>query len=506
MGLENLKLQANEKKNDSVSFSSSLGRPITSINQAKEELYFLNNNFDPREEIKKNNNSFFGFLHTKEEDKKEAIYIPNEAINHILLCGITRSGKGILAGNKSYEVLQDKKQGLIYIDVKQESFTPQIIKEELKKQNREDDLIVISYPNNYGYDSINKDDKPYQVHEKLCEGLEISKSLDEGVGYYKGIERMTLLSVINVAYNQFKELSLDNILATLKYLKMDFENIKKYYQEQSKSKPNMFILNEANNLFFKKDLLDSLEFTDENIEGLKSLYIKLFELVNNANIFHKHTIDEALYNGKVLYIKGDMLSQSSLRLLKMLFVDISQRARMKKANCTVIADEISFYATENLAGALSTMAGFGVRYILQLQDLSQIQNENLRAAILTNCSVKLFYKISDSMTLDYVEKLGGEELVTQYGQSGADTVITQSLEPLLNTTRIRAMWFKQNAILIAEYLNTAIFINTCFIPVLNEFDWSSYNNSSFHKPLISLEKKYNIASKGLNDNKQDEDF
>ena len=161
-----------------------------------------------------------------------------------------------------------------------------------------------------------------------------------------------------------------------------------------------------------------------------------------------------------------MENEQSLQFLKIFQKDISQLIRKKKADCTVIADEISFYATKNLSAGLATHAGFGVNYILQLQDLGQISDENLRSAILTNCSVKLFYKISDKLTLEYVEKLGGDELVTNYSFTGVEHSYSQTVEPLLNATRVRAMWYKQNAILIAEYFNTAFFISTSFIPDL----------------------------------------
>ena len=196
-----------------------------------------------------------------------------------------------------------------------------------------------------------------------------------------------------------------------------------------------------------------------------------------ANIYSKYTLHNALYNGKVLYIKADMENEQSLQFLKVLQKDIAQLIRKKNAYCTVIYDEISYYANKNLSAGLATHAGFGVDYILQLQDLGQIQDENLRSAILTNCSVKLFYKISDDKTLKYVELLGGMEYVTSMALKGSlETVMNENLEALLNATRIRAMWYKQNAILIAEYFNTAFFISTSFIPVEHKFDWNKYKN------------------------------
>lgn len=496
--IEKLKQNADKKKENFNEFSTALGRKITSISSAKDELYFLENiNKNPTDFINISNGSFFGFEHSKQEEPTP-IYVPNEAINHILFCGITRSGKGILAGIKSYEVLQQKNKGLIYIDVKQEAFTPQIIKEELQKQGRENDLIIISYPYDFGYDGINKDDKPFQLHEKLCEALEIASSKDEATGFYKSVERMTLLGVINLVYNHNKDISYPIILETVKNLITDLESIREYKKERYKAKPNIELIEKYNRLYFPINEIEELNYSDDNLSALKTLYIKLFELINNANIYHKHSIDEALYNGKVLYIKADMLSSSSLKMLKILFMDISQKARKKKADCTVIADEISFYATDSLSGALATMAGFGVQYILQLQDLAQIQNDNLRSAILTNCSVKLFYKISDKLTLEYVEKLGGDELVTNYSFTGVEHSYSQTVEPLLNATRVRAMWYKQNAILIAEYFNSAIFISTNFIPVKQEFNWSSTEmNTCVHKSLEKKEKQYYIHSKEI---------
>ena len=118
--IEKLRQSADKKKENLNEFSTALGRKITSISSAKEELYFLENiNKNPTDFIDISKGSFFGFEHSKQEETTP-IYVPNEAINHILFCGITRSGKGILAGIKSYEVLQQKNKGLIYIDVKQE--------------------------------------------------------------------------------------------------------------------------------------------------------------------------------------------------------------------------------------------------------------------------------------------------------------------------------------------------------------------------------------------------
>jgi len=480
-----------EKKKDYiVDYSNNIGRQMTTIENAKELLYFPPKTIDPRDFIDIDKGEFFGLLHTKDKDYIP-VYIPNEAINHKLLVGITRSGKGILAGLKCYETLQYENKGLIYIDVKKEAFTPQIIKDTLEAQNKGDNLQMVTFPNDFGYTGFNEDDTLTEVWEKLSVALAIEPTENPAVDHYRRTERMTLLKLLKVGWKKHFESDWSEILIFLESLIEDYKNRKKREKEEDKKNADFNKLDNFRNTYFDDDFYNDLNFSSDNIKSLETIYIKIYELTMSATVYNNYTIDDALFNGKVLYIRADMENQASLQMLKILFKDISQRARKAdrkgiKANCEIIADEISFYATENLSGALATMAGFGIKYTLQLQDIAQIKDEALRSAILTNCSVKLFYKISDPTTLKYVELLGGNEFVINYGQKGSlEDNYSTGVEPLLNSTRVRAMWYKQNAILIAEYLNTALFISTSFVPVNQEFDWQE--RESF-KPNIQIKK------------------
>ena len=230
------------------------------------------------------------------------------------------------------------------------------------------------------------------------------------------------------------------------------------------------------------------------------IYMKIFELLLNANIYTKHTVREALYNGKVIYFKCDMENLSSLQMIKLLSIDISQIVRKEKAkgriaNCHIIYDEVSFYVSKRLSGGLSTLAGFGINCSLLLQDLSQLEDLTIRNAILSNSTVKLFYKISDTETLKYVSLLGGEEVVTKYSNRNLEDTFSQDLEPLLNTTRIRAMWFQMHAILISEYLNTAVFVETYFVNVKNAFDWDSINKIAGINNHVTFERSEQVTVK-----------
>ncbi len=447
------------------------------------------------------------------------MYIPKKAINHKLFVGYTRSGKGIIIGNNILETLRNK-QGLIYVDVKQEDFTPQIIKEELEKQNRENDFLIINYPNDFSYSGFNEDDTIIDMWEKMSVALEFEKSTDPAVEHYRGNQRMTLLKILTVLYspkNNPEGKNPKEWYFILEYVRCLFDDLNKYKQLQAelqKEKKSEKRIKKLSMMYFDKELFEELQFNKKNMEALEMIYMKIFELLLNANIYTKHSIEEALYNGKVLYFKCDMENSSSLQMIKLLYIDISQTVRKEKAkgklaNCHAIFDEVSFYVSKRLSGGLSTLAGFGINCSLLLQDLSQIEDLSIRNAVLSNCTVKLFYKISDTETLKYVGLLGGDEVVTKYSKRNLEDTFSQDLEPLLNTTRIRAMWFQMHAILISEYLNTAVFIETNFVKVTTPFDWHSINNkdyilSTYEKDFIQKEIRLEEEDIGIKSERKNE--
>lgn len=466
------------KQDTKQDYSNNLGKELTTIENAKNALYFEPKIFNPLELIDISKGVLCGVEHSK-DGEQIPIYIPEEAINHELYVGITRSGKGVQSAVRAVETLRHDNRGLIYIDVKKEKFTPQVIKEELKRQGKEKDLEIVTFPNDFGYSGFNKDDSITEVWEKICVALSIEPVDDVKSEHYRRVERQTLLKLLKIAWAEYSYFKLEwnHILTFIEALTEDFKKIKKLNEESEKAKPDYKKVDDLKKQFFTEDFYTKLNFSKKNIEALETIYIKLYELLMSGTYHNKYTLDNALFNGKVLYIRADMENTASLQFLKVLFKDLSQKARKADrkgitANCKIIADEISFYVTQNLAGALSTMAGFGVRYLLQLQDISQIADTNIRASILTNCSLKLFYKISDPLTLNYVEILGGKESVINVQHKGSlENSFSVNVEPYINATRVRALWYKLNAVLIAEYLNTALFIGTSFIPVENEFNW-----------------------------------
>jgi len=477
--------------------SSAYGRGLTSIQAAKDELHKNHVSFNPLHFVNAEQ-QFFGLeLHSK-----SPFYLPYEDSTHLLYCGPTRSAKGVALSHRVIEALKQRK-GVIVIDPKKDDFLPQVILEELYRQNRINDLIIASYPNNFSYSGFDKSDTHREFANKLIVALDLAPSGDPKSDFYRRNERTLLKKVVDIFLNSLSllgiefEMNYKSLANFIKYLYLDLLSTQNYNHEISKNKPNMDLIERYAKRYFDPDLFQKLELSFDEISTLKGLHQTILELCD-ANIFTHIDISDALYNGKVIYIQADQLDEASLKILKILQVDIIQRAKKKRANCVVIADEVSFYATKTLSDSLSTIAGFGVHFILALQNLAQLNDETIKNPILSNCQTKLFYKSSDIETLEYIEKISGLELVTQTTKHQSDITIRQIQEPLLNITRLRALKRDRVAVLIAESLNTPVIVQTWHIEVEQKFDWSKHDKLIFEPKVSQLSKDFKVELKQEN--------
>jgi len=476
-----------QKFNKDVSVDSSLGRGVTSIERAKKELFYKPPRIDPITKIKTNNENYYGEDHFT----KEPYYINDNEVTHEILVGSTGTGKGVLIGNRVYEAIQ-KRKGVIIIDPKQDAFLPQICKEALEKQGRIDDFQVVSFPNNFGYSGINEFDTAKEVANKFIVMLGLEPSVDAAIDYYRKNSRVALLKILKMFFDGslgvVVKKDFTDILKHIRFLKEDLEKQELYEKELSKTKPNANLLNKYSKRFYDTNLIDAQYWETTDVQTLDSLSKSLAEIAAAGKIFSKYTLEGALYQNKVLYVKADMLDIASLKLIKMLITDAIIQAKNKKANTVIIADELSFYANSTISGALATIRHLGIKFILALQDLAQIE-AGLREAILSNCNLKIFYKISDKLTLEWVEKIGGKELISKFTKKDNETIINQDIEDNLNATRLRALPRAGTAIVIAEAENTTKIIDTNFIAVSREFDWDKYNKPSAKQTLKSIDEK-----------------
>lgn len=470
-------INTESEKNGVKAEKSALGNAKTSVTSAKDELFWKAERINPITRLKPYGLDYFGELHEKGESKP--FYLNSDDLTMQIYVGSTGTGKGVLIGNKVAEAIK-RGEGVIIIDPKQDDFLPQICKELLAEQGRSDDFYMAFWSENFGYMGINDDDNYTDIANKLIDCFNLEPSENAGVDYYRKNERILLKKVLKLFFNgglgEIIEKDLNEITKALISLKDDLEKKEQYEEEAIKNKPNMNLMEKLEKRYFDPHKLEAIEWKKKDIETLESLANSFQELVSSANIHKDFNLDEVLYNKKVLYLKIDMLDVASLKMAKIVIADAIQKARKKlpTTKIRIFADEISFYANSTLAGALATTRGFNLNFTLALQDLAQMP-DGLREAILSNCNLKLFYKISDKQTLEYIEKVGGKEIVTTFSKSQDGTMnFRQDTEDILNVTRIRAMPRSGTAIVLAEALNTIKIIDTNFISVSGKFDYTPY--------------------------------
>ena len=479
-------------RQENIGIGSKYGHPITSRALAKKELFHQPQNFDPIsfiEEAAQKNFNFYGLYHYGDK-KGQPFFIDENETTMEIYVGSTGTGKGVLLGNRALEAIK-KKKGVIIIDPKKDEFLPQICKEELERQGRADDFQVVSWPNNFGYDGINEDDSYQDIANKLIDAFGLEETGEGGVDYYRKNERVMLKKVLKLFFDGslgvIVKKDLKDILFHIIKLKEDLEKQELLEREMSKNKSSFSKLEELGKRYFNTELINKIYWDMTTVETLDSLTKSFSELLEAGNIFKKYDLGGALYEGKVIYFKVDMLDISSLKMIKLMINDAIQQARRKKADTIIIADELSFYANQTIAGALATVRAMGLKFLLALQDLAQMKDEHIRNAILSNCNVKMFYKISDKTTLEYVEKIGGKDLITKYTKSveKGDT-FAQDTEDFLNATKIRALPRAKVGIVIAEALPSPEIIQTNHIEVSQKFDWEHYEKADNRIDLSSI--------------------
>ncbi|MDY0292565.1 MAG: TraM recognition domain-containing protein [Desulfuromonadaceae bacterium] len=489
-----------EKKQDfttATAQSTRLGRAPTTIATALEH-HKKKPRKDPIPEIQKAVISKSNYYGQKYEIPDEPFTLPQDEITHSLFVGSTGTGKGVELGGRVLQSILEKR-GIGVIDPKNDAYLVQIILEALAKAGRPaSDLKMVYFPNKWGYKAITERDTYLEISNKLISLFGFTPSDNSGVDHYRGLGRTLLRKLMKMFFVEFslgvsiKKDFLD-IQKHIIFLKQDLENRGLYEKELGRTKPNCDLMEKYSKRFYSPEVLEKLYFADSDISTLDTLAIKFQEISEGVNFENDVDIADALYNGKILYFRCDMNDIASLQWVKFLIVDLIQNAKKKKANMDVYCDEISFYAEKTLAGALATVRSMGLQFSLFLQALSQL-NDEIRDDIIENCNFKMFYKSSNETTLKYLELVGGVEAITTISSKDGSQNFSQEFEPFLNVTKMRAFPRTAVAVVVAEFLPFPQIIQTNFVAVEKEFDWSYYQNYGFEKiDITKIEADKNIS-------------
>jgi len=275
--------QQGDKKNTEINVSTKLGRSITSIKNATEELYYKPERRDPVPYIEKSakeNLVYYGFYHTGEK-KGEPVYLSDGDTTMEIYVGSTGTGKGVLLGNKALEAIK-KRKGVIIIDPKTDGFLPQICLEELTRQGRPQDFQVISWPHNFGYDGINQDDDYIGISNKLIDAFGWEESDNPGVDYYRKKQRVLIKRVLKMFFNGelgvLVKKDINEIAFHIIKLAEDLKKQQELEKELSKNNPNYNKVEELEKRFFNTDLLLKQHWDAQAVDTLESIAESFSEL------------------------------------------------------------------------------------------------------------------------------------------------------------------------------------------------------------------------------------
>lgn len=480
-----LKVDFEEKQDFETAHSTSshLGRAPTTIATAR-EYHKKQKRTNPVEYIEnaiKNKENYYGQNFSNEN---EAFTIPKDEITHSLYTGSTGTGKGVVLGNRVFQSIKEGK-GVVIFDPKNDTFLPQIVKETLEKEGRPNDFEMCYFPNKWGYKAITERDTYLEISNKMIDMFNYVESANPGVDHYRSLGRTLLRRIMKIFFVSFDlnvsiKKDFEDIQKHIIHLKEDLEKQKLYDIEIGKIRPNAELLENFAKRYFDPEILKSLYFAKSDVDTLDSLSIKFQEISEGVNFENNIDVADALYRGKVIYFRVDMNDVASLKWVKFAITDIIQNAKKKKANTDIYCDEISFYASKTLAGALATVRSMGLEFSLFLQAISQLDDE-IKEDILENSNFKMFYKSSNLATLDYIKQVGGVEAITKLSSKDGVFSYSQDFEDYLNTTKIRALPRTSVAVIVSEYLPYPILIQTNFILTTKEFNWTEYINHGVEK-------------------------
>jgi len=134
------------------------------------------------------------------------------------------------------------------------------------------------------------------------------------------------------------------------------------------------------------------------------------------------SVEEILKEKCVLYVRGSLTDDVIIKMQKSFIMELTQEAMrleeegVRTTHATVLADEVKFLVSDQLAKALSTIAGFNCNMILAYQSPTQLENlydvnmngEAIATEIRINCQTKIIHRMADDKLAEWAAGQTGE--------------------------------------------------------------------------------------------------
>lgn len=341
--------------------------------------------FDPARHWKDGKGVFLGLGHPG----KKPVYLDPALYRerHMQIIGPTGSGKGVLLGNLAAQAVANR-TGLVVIDPKRDEFMPHILADACERTGRTLHIVDLQEGRPGGWQPF----RAGRAHERVARAIEAFDLEPSGTtaDFYKieGKEMLTRLM-------SKTDGSIGQILA---WLEEDERNLR----------------------------------PGQKLPGvLERNYFRIWGRRRNLNPpGGGFNLNKALAVGDVIYLRSDPNDPELIIPLRAFLMQIAQWkfAHANSKHLTIIADEVSLYASSYLAQLLATIRSTGTNMILAYQSLTDLEaaagtpaeGRIIRQRMDQNCQIKLFYGSQDNLTVETVETMSGTRQVwrRQHSRSG----------------------------------------------------------------------------------------
>lgn len=338
--------------------------------------------FDPARHWRPGKRVFLGLGHPG----KTPLYIDSALYRerHMQIIGPTGSGKGVLLGNLAAQAVAAG-TGLVVIDPKRDEFMPHILAEACDRAGRVLHVVDLQEGRPGGWQPF----RAGRAHERVARAIEAFGLEPSGstADFYK-VEGKELLTRLMAKTD-------GSIGKALAWLDADERNLR----------------------------------PGQKLPGiLERNYFRIWGRRRNLNPpGGGFNLNKALAVGDVVYLRSDPVDPELTIPLRAFLMQIAQWkfAHPASPHLTIIADEVSLYASATLAQMLATIRATGTNMILAYQSLTDLEaaaanpaeGRIIRQRIDQNCQIKLFYGSQDNLTVEAVEKMSGTRQVWRRQES-----------------------------------------------------------------------------------------
>lgn len=303
----------------------------------------------------------------------EAIYLPYSdfAIQHTLLTGRTRAGKGV-AAQTIIPQLMERGEFCVVLDPKVDSFMPYIFKQEAERLG-----------------------KPYTF-------IDLRQSAPAQINIFKNCNEETIENMLIGAFS-LSEKGTD----------ADFYKLGDRKAARQAAK---FLANSD------KTSADALaeygKFWAEEAGAFNSYMQEMAEL-ESVNCREANDLESMTMAGGMLYVVGDMINPRIIRMQKMILLRLLFLAKgtfedEARPTICVFADEFKAHISRPFMVSLGASAGWRLHTILafqSLQDLADcpadLDKDAVRGSVMENCAVQISYAVKDPDTAEWLARSTG---------------------------------------------------------------------------------------------------